>query len=85
MSNSAKMSARQRIESLVDANSFVEIGALVTKRNTDFNMQEKQCQLMVSYRLWSDQLRTGICLQPGCDRDEWFCRRNARKEDCPSL
>ena len=39
MSNSAKMSARQRIESLVDANSFVEIGALVTKRNTDFNMQ----------------------------------------------
>lgn len=41
MSNSAKMSARQRIESLVDANSFVEIGGLVTKRNTDFNMQEK--------------------------------------------
>lgn len=41
MSNSAKMSARQRIETLVDPNSFVEIGGLVTKRNTDFNMQEK--------------------------------------------
>lgn len=41
MSNSATMSARQRIENLVDANSFVEIGGLVTKRNTDFNMQEK--------------------------------------------
>ena len=41
MSNSAKMSARQRIEALVDANSFVEIGGRVTKRNTDFNMQEK--------------------------------------------
>lgn len=41
MSNTAKMSARQRIESLVDANSFVEIGGMVTKRNTDFNMQEK--------------------------------------------
>ncbi len=41
MSDSAKMSARQRIETLVDANSFVEIGGLVTKRNTDFNMQEK--------------------------------------------
>lgn len=41
MSNSAKMSAKQRIEALVDANSFVEIGALVTKRNTDFNMQEQ--------------------------------------------
>lgn len=41
MSNTAKMSARQRIESLVDANSFVEIGGMITKRNTDFNMQEK--------------------------------------------
>ena len=41
MSNATRMSARARIEALVDANSFVEIGALVTKRNTDFNMQEK--------------------------------------------
>lgn len=41
MSNSATLSARERIEGLVDANSFVEIGAMVTKRNTDFNMQEK--------------------------------------------
>ena len=38
MSNSAKLSARERIESLVDANSFVEIGGLVTARNTDFNL-----------------------------------------------
>ena len=41
MSNTAKMSAKQRIEALVDANSFVEIGGMMTKRNTDFNMQEK--------------------------------------------
>ena len=41
MSNSATLSARERIERLVDANSFVEIGGMVTKRNTDFNMQEK--------------------------------------------
>lgn len=41
MSNTAIMSARERIENLVDANSFVEIGGLITKRNTDFNMQEK--------------------------------------------
>ena len=40
MSNSAKMSAKQRIEALVDENSFVEIGGLITKRNTDFNMQQ---------------------------------------------
>lgn len=41
MSNSTTMSARERIENLVDANSFVEIGGQITKRNTDFNMQEK--------------------------------------------
>ena len=42
MSTTAQMSARDRISALLDANSFVEIGALVTKRNTDFNLQEKE-------------------------------------------
>ena len=35
MSSSSK--ATQRIQSLLDANSFVEIGALVKARATDFN------------------------------------------------
>jgi len=41
MSNKNALSARDRIAALTDENSFVEIGAGVTKRNTDFNMQEK--------------------------------------------
>lgn len=41
MSNTKKASAMGRIHALLDENSFVEIGALVTKRNTDFNMQDK--------------------------------------------
>ncbi len=41
MSNTNALSARDRIATLVDENSFVEIGAAVTKRSTDFNMQEK--------------------------------------------
>jgi len=41
MSNFSKLSARDRINTLLDDNSFVEIGALVTKRNTDFNLQTK--------------------------------------------
>ena len=32
--------ARQRIESLLDENSFVEIGALVCARSTDFNLKQ---------------------------------------------
>lgn len=41
MSNTNAMSAKDRISVLVDDNSFVEIGANITKRCTDFNMQEK--------------------------------------------
>ena len=39
MSTTAKVAARQRIEALLDDNSFVEIGAGVTARSTDFNIK----------------------------------------------
>lgn len=42
MSNATKMSAKARIDALVDANSFVEIGADITKRSTDFNEDVKE-------------------------------------------
>lgn len=41
MSNAAQVSARGRIESLLDDNSFVEIGGAVKARSTNFNIQEK--------------------------------------------
>ena len=37
-----KSAASDRIISLLDAGSFVEIGGAVTARSTDFNMQEKE-------------------------------------------
>ena len=40
-SNSVQLSARERINYLLDSNSFVEIGANISKRNTDFNLQQK--------------------------------------------
>ncbi len=42
MGSTSGMSARARIEALIDANSFVEIGADVVRRSTDFNMGEKE-------------------------------------------
>lgn len=42
MSNTAQSLASTRIASLLDENSFVEIGGCVTARNTDFNMQQKE-------------------------------------------
>ena len=42
MSNSAQTSAMKRINALLDDNSFVEVGAYVTARSTDFNMQAQE-------------------------------------------
>ncbi len=42
MSNTAQSLASTRINSLLDENSFVEIGGFVTARNTDFNMQQTE-------------------------------------------
>ena len=41
MSNQTQGSARNRIEAILDDNSFVEIGSLIKARNTDFNLQQK--------------------------------------------
>ena len=42
MSNSAQTSASSRIAALLDENSFVEVGAYITARSTDFNMADKE-------------------------------------------
>ena len=42
MSNSTNVSARQRINALLDDSSFVEVGSFVTSRSTDFNLQNKE-------------------------------------------
>ena len=42
MSNAATSPAFRRIESLLDEHSFVEVGALVTSRSTDFNSQDRK-------------------------------------------
>ncbi len=41
MSNKLSLSASDRISALLDDSSFVELGAYVTARNTDFNIQDK--------------------------------------------
>lgn len=42
MSNSAKESASKRIDTLLDDNSFVEVGSYVTARSTNFNMTSQE-------------------------------------------
>ncbi len=55
MSNATQSVAAARIDSLLDANSFVEIGQAVTARATDFNMTEKKSTFRrCDHRIWCD-------------------------------
>ena len=42
MSNTEQLSAKDRITTLLDTNSFVEVGADVVSRSTDFNMTQNK-------------------------------------------
>ena len=42
MSTNSNSAAKERIKALLDADTFVEIGAAVTARTTDFSMREKK-------------------------------------------
>ena len=42
MNTRSQLSARDRINSLLDKNSFVEVGGLVTCRSTDFNLSQEK-------------------------------------------
>ena len=59
MNNTSQLSAMDRINSLLDKNSFVEIGSLVTKRNTDFNLTNEEVPgdgVITGYGLIEDRL-----------------------------
>jgi acetyl-CoA carboxylase carboxyltransferase component len=56
--------AGQRIASLLDENSFVEIGGAVTARSTDFNLKQTNTP--------SDGVITGYGVIGGCIK--WFRR-----------
>lgn len=63
MSQVKAMSAVERIESLLDAGSFIEIGASVHARNTDFNMPEKQTPAgWRNHRIWYDRQQSCLCI-----------------------
>lgn len=74
MSNATQSLAGTRITSLLDANSFVEIGQGVTARSTDFNMTANKAPsdgVITGYGVIDKQ--TGLCIQPGCICIKRYC------------
>ncbi len=67
MSNVTNNPAIQRMNELLDEHSFVELGALVTSRNTDFDLNQQQTPsdgVVIGHGLIDWQ--SGIRIQPGC-------------------
>jgi hypothetical protein len=69
-----KLTARERLELLFDANSFVEINKLAESQAVEFGMQEKKTPGDGGGdRLWQRRRPTRICLCPGCHRVRRLC------------
>ena len=83
MSNRSNNLAEQRICRLLDENSFMEIGSLVTARNTDFNLADEATPS--DGVITGHGLIDGICLQSGFFRIKWNNWRDACKENCSCL
>ena len=55
----SKMSARERIELLLEENSFVELGSYVSARNTDYNLGAKKVEgdgVITGYGVLGDRM-----------------------------
>ena len=62
--------ASQRITALLDENSFVEIGALVTARSTDFNLKQTKTPsdgVITGYTALVDNKKVGLSLVAFCN------------------
>ena len=61
-----KLTARERIDLLLEKGSFIELDKLVTHRCTDFGMEkQKLCRRRSCHRLWHDRQAPGLCLCTG--------------------
>mgnify|MGYP002792769845 CR=1 FL=1 len=71
---SSGKAARERISMVLDPLSFVEIGAFVNHRSTDFNMVSQDTPA-----------ETGLCIQPGRVRHGRSRWGDACQKDCKAL
>ena len=77
-----KLTARERIELLLDAGSFVEVDDLVTHRCRDFGMEKQKVPGDgVVCRLRHRRRPPGLRLRPGLHRLRRLALRDQRRED----
>ena len=75
-----KLTARERLELLLDPGSFVELDAFVTSRSTAFGSRERSRRRR-RHRPRHDRRPARLRLQPGLHGLRRFARRGLRRED----
>ena len=74
-----KLTARERIDLLLEKGSFIELDKLVTHRCTDFGMGKAEiCRRRGSDGIRYDWQAPGLCLCTGFHRIWWSSFGNAR-------
>jgi hypothetical protein len=77
-----KMSARERVEFLLDEGTFEETDKLVTHRSNDFGMAEQRSiSVTVSSPVTDGSRPAGICLRPGLHRLWRIALGNQRRQN----
>ena len=77
-----KMSARERVEFLLDEGTFEETDKLVTHRSNDFGMAEqKYLRRRLYHRLRTNRRAAGVCVRAGLHGFRRIALGNQRRED----
>ena len=77
-----KMSARERIDFLLDEGTFEETDRFVTHRANEFGMAEQQIlRRRIRHRLWPHRRPAGFCFRAGFHRLRRLALGNQRRKD----
>ena len=92
MGNKLSLSASDRINALLDDASFVEVGAYVTSRSTDFNMQNNDTPkdgVITGYGVIGDKIvyvySQDASVLGGASVMKTIASADACEEDCEDL
>jgi propionyl-CoA carboxylase beta chain len=77
-----KLTARERLDVLLDPGSFEELDMFVEHNATDFGMAEQVIPATAWSRVRGRSTAAGLCFQPGFHRVRRLAVRASRAEDC---
>ena len=79
-----KLTARERLDLLLDPGSFEELGTFVRHRSSDFGLENNRpLGDGVANRIRDRRRASRLCLQPGFHSVRWLAFGNECRKNCP--